>query len=161
MANRIEKSEENRTNENPLVRENSSEQPAGSQIETEGEFFERVKQQTAAVAADNSAPEETLPSRARILNITDSFINHCRHNKIDVAVHLCDNSKERGIIIAFDQSSIVLTSGFTGQFLVMRSAIIKITPIKSVNYIFKVVHPASVNDVRSYYEYPAAPGDPM
>ncbi|MHB8963601.1 MAG: RNA chaperone Hfq [Saccharofermentanales bacterium] len=100
---------------------------------------------------DNSWNDPLL-AKSRNPNITDSFLNNCRHDKTELVLTLHDNKSEKGIIVGFDNQALTVYNPDKKQFLVMRSGIIMITPLHPVNYIFKgsyrpeiISDPLSVN----------------
>ncbi len=75
-------------------------------------------------------------AKSKPFSIQDAFLNNCRHEKIEVSVSLTNSTNESGIIIGFDSNVIILANGNGCQFMIMKSGIIIIKPVKSVNYIF-------------------------
>ncbi len=69
------------------------------------------------------------------MRIQDAFLNHCRRERVTVAVQLAGMTKIKGQIAGFDTNSIVIDSG-GNQHLIYKSAVIAINPQKAVNYIF-------------------------
>lgn len=76
------------------------------------------------------------PSRMKFNSMQDSFLNNCRHDRAVIEISLIDNTKEKGVIVGFDVNTIIMENELRYQFLIMKSAIVKIVPLKSVNYIF-------------------------
>ena len=95
--------------------------------------------------------------KPRSLNIQDSFLNNCRHEKTKVKVTLSNSIDETGIIVAFDSWAIIMNNETSSQFLIMKSAIQKIVPIRSVNYIFNDIHRPYISDGKICIDYT---GDP-
>ncbi len=83
-----------------------------------------------------SANYNNGPSRMKINSMQDSFLNNCRHDRAVIEISLVDHTKEKGVIVGFDVNSIIMENEQKYQFLIMKSAIIKIIPTKFVNYIF-------------------------
>lgn len=79
-------------------------------------------------------------------NMQNSFINCCRHEKMQVKVYLLDKTSEIGQIVGYDNSTLIMSNDSKGQFLIMKSSISKIIPEKVVNYIFN-------NDYRYLGDY--------
>lgn len=92
-------------------------------------------------------------SKQRTVNITDSFMNSCRHEKTEITVTLSDNTEEEGIIVAFDHSSIIMNNNMNMQFLIMRNCILKIVPMQDVDYIFKENYNSIVKNDRDFIDY--------
>lgn len=74
--------------------------------------------------------------KIKINSMQDSFLNNCRHDRTIVEVGLSDHTTEKGYIVGFDMNTIIMENDDKYQYLIMKSAITKIKPIKSVNYIF-------------------------
>ncbi|MHB1485194.1 MAG: RNA chaperone Hfq [Saccharofermentanales bacterium] len=75
-------------------------------------------------------------SRLKINNMQDSFLNNCRHDHTIVEIHLIGNITDTGVIVGFDMNTLIMEYEDKSQYLIMKSAIIKIIPKKRVNYIF-------------------------
>lgn len=74
--------------------------------------------------------------KIKINSMQDSFLNNCRHDRTIIEVSLSDRTIEKGYIVGFDMNTIIMENDDKYQYLIMKSAITKIKPIKSVNYIF-------------------------
>ncbi len=69
------------------------------------------------------------------LKLQDVFLNYCRREKVQVALHFLDQSVRHGQIIGFDSQTIILdTNG--RQRLIYKSAISSIDPQDQFDYIF-------------------------
>ncbi|MBP6137314.1 MAG: hypothetical protein GX948_04600 [Clostridiaceae bacterium] len=69
------------------------------------------------------------------LRIQETFLNHCRREKINVVIQLFDQSIIEGLIIGFDQESIVVSSRGTQQLL-FKSSIVCVRPFEELHLIF-------------------------
>lgn len=69
------------------------------------------------------------------LRIQETFLNHCRREKINVVIQLFDQSIVEGLIIGFDQESIVVSARGTQQLL-YKSSIVCIRPFEELHLIF-------------------------
>ncbi len=67
--------------------------------------------------------------------IQETFLNHCRREKINVVIQLFDQSIVEGLIIGFDQETIVVSSRGTQQLL-FKSSIVCIRPFEELHLIF-------------------------
>lgn len=76
------------------------------------------------------------PSRMKINSMQDSFLNNCRHDRTILEISLVDSTKETGVIVGFDVNTLIMENSEKFQFLIMKSAVIKIKPTRFVNYIF-------------------------
>jgi len=75
-------------------------------------------------------------SKMKTNSMQDSFLNNCRHDRVVLEINLVDHTCETGTIVGFDVNTLILENEQKYQFLVMKSAIIKIKPVRFVNYIF-------------------------
>jgi RNA chaperone Hfq len=102
--------------------------------ENELDFHQR---QSFSVSDDsiNTMPNNNV-SKIKMNSMQDSFLNNCRHDRAVIDISLVDKTNETGIIVGFDVNTIIMENEQKYQFLIMKSAIIKIKPIKFVNYIF-------------------------
>lgn len=98
--------------------------------ENEFDFHQR---QSYSVSDD---PINNNVSKIKMNSMQDSFLNNCRHDRAVIDISLVDNTSETGIIVGFDVNTIIMENEQKYQFLIMKSAIIKIKPVKFVNYIF-------------------------
>lgn len=69
------------------------------------------------------------------LKLQDVFLNHCRREKVQVALHFIDQSVRHGQIVGFDSQTIILDSNGR-QRLVYKSSITSIDPQDQFDYIF-------------------------
>ena len=86
----------------------------------------------------------------RDMKLQDVFLNHCRREKIQVAVQLMDQSIKSGYIIGFDSQSIILEEEGR-QHLIYKSAIVAVNPQQQVNYIFNESYRNEM--LKGYSEY--------
>lgn len=75
-------------------------------------------------------------SRMKINSMQDGFLNNCRHDRTVLEISLVDSTVETGVIVGFDVNTLIMENEEKYQYLIMKSAIIKIKPTKFVNYIF-------------------------
>ncbi|MHB1452569.1 MAG: RNA chaperone Hfq [Saccharofermentanales bacterium] len=99
-----------------------------------------------------SCHDQTI-HKQRAVNITDSFINSCRHERTELTVTLSDNTEEAGIIIAFDHSCIIMNNNITMQFLIMRNCIVKIVPMSDVDFIFRDSYNTTFKNDKEFINY--------
>ncbi len=71
----------------------------------------------------------------RPFRIQESFLNHCRREKITVVIQLFDQTILEGLIIGFDQESLVVAARGVQQLL-YKSSIVCIRPHAEVHIIF-------------------------
>lgn len=81
-------------------------------------------------------PDSLPKAKEKTSNMQDGFLNSCRHEKVTVVISLLNNTSEKGIIVAFDNNTIIMKNSDDGQFLLMKTAIATIKPTTEVNYIF-------------------------
>lgn len=68
--------------------------------------------------------------------IQEIFLNHCRKNYIPIEVTGLNNLKLTGLVVAFDQTSLVIeTAGW--QVLFYKSQVFSIKPQEKVDFLFK------------------------
>jgi len=82
------------------------------------------------------APDSLPKVKEKTSNMQDGFLNSCRHEKVTVVISMLNNTSEKGIIVAFDNNTIIMKNSEDGQFLLMKTAIATIKPTTEVNYIF-------------------------
>lgn len=75
-------------------------------------------------------------SRMKFNSMQDGFLNNCRHDRTVLEISLVDSTVETGVIVGFDVNTLIMETEEKFQYLIMKSAIIKIKPTKFVNYIF-------------------------
>lgn len=68
-------------------------------------------------------------------NLQEIFLNNCRKNRDIVSVYLIAGERRRGVIIGFDNQSIILSDNNT-QNLIYKSSITSVIPEEEVQYIF-------------------------
>lgn len=68
-------------------------------------------------------------------NLQEIFLNNCRKNGNIVSVYLVAGEIKRGIIVGFDNQSIILDANHT-QILIYKSSITSVIPEEEVQYIF-------------------------
>ncbi|MBN1892815.1 MAG: RNA chaperone Hfq [Clostridiales bacterium] len=68
-------------------------------------------------------------------NLQEIFLNNCRKNGNIVSVYLVAGERRRGVIIGFDNQSIILSDNNT-QNLIYKSSITSVIPEENVQYIF-------------------------
>ncbi len=68
-------------------------------------------------------------------NLQEIFLNNCRKNGNVVSVYLLAGEIRRGIIVGFDNQSIILEANRT-QNLIYKSSITTVIPEDEVQYIF-------------------------
>lgn len=82
---------------------------------------------------------DTGPARkqggAQSFRIQETFLNHCRREKINVVIQLFDQTIIEGLIVGFDQESIIAASRGTQQLL-YKSAVVCIKPFEELHLIF-------------------------
>lgn len=92
--------------------------------------------QNSSIQSMPFANSNSGPSRMKINSMQDSFLNNCRHDRTVIEISLVDQTREIGVIVGFDVNTLIMENEDKYQFLIMKSAIIKIKPTKFVNYIF-------------------------
>jgi host factor-I protein len=68
-------------------------------------------------------------------NLQEIFLNNCRKNNNIVTIYLLAGERRRGVIVGFDNQSIILDADNT-QNLIYKSAITAVIPEEEVQYIF-------------------------
>jgi host factor-I protein len=81
-----------------------------------------------------SGPREAFRS-FKNANLQEIFLNNCRKNGNIVSVYLLSGEIRRGIIVGFDNQSIILDANHT-QNLIYKSSITSVIPEDEVQYIF-------------------------
>lgn len=71
----------------------------------------------------------------RPFKIQESFLNHCRREKITVVIQLFDQTILEGLIIGFDQDSLVVAARGVQQLL-YKTSVVCIRPHAEVHIIF-------------------------
>lgn len=84
-------------------------------------------------------------------SMQDSFLNNCRHEKTEIEIKMLDRSIEKGIVVGFDNNTIIMENKESLQYLVMKNAISTIKPVKFVNYIFNDVYRVASNEDANNY----------
>lgn len=82
--------------------------------------------------------EESNRKKASVsstIRIQETFLNHLRREKINVVIQLSGQTIVEGLIIGFDQESIVVAARGTQQLL-YKSAIVSIKPFEELHLIF-------------------------
>ncbi|HZK28627.1 MAG TPA: RNA chaperone Hfq [Clostridia bacterium] len=82
---------------------------------------------------DTNIPQK-LPL-AQSIRMQETFLNHCRREKIDVVIQLFDQSIIEGLIVGFDQESIIISSRGTQQ-LIYKTSVVCIKPFEELHLIF-------------------------
>lgn len=94
-------------------------------------------------------------------NLQEIFLNNCRKNENTVNVDLLAGERRRGVIIGFDNQSVILSENNT-QRLIYKNAISTIIPDEEVQYIFsellKKEYSDSFNHVRNLQASPEKAG---
>ncbi|MDD4324266.1 MAG: RNA chaperone Hfq [Eubacteriales bacterium] len=67
--------------------------------------------------------------------IQEAFLNHCRRQKVTARIQLADQTVMEGIIVGFDQDTIVVNADSTQQ-LIFKSAIVCIRSYEVTDLIF-------------------------
>lgn len=80
--------------------------------------------------------------------IQEAFLNHCRRQKVTARIQLADQTVLEGVIVGFDQDTIVVNADRTQQ-LVFKSAVICIRSYEVTDLIFNEGHRKKKN-----YAYP-------
>ncbi len=80
--------------------------------------------------------------------IQEAFLNHCRREKVTSRIQLADQTVLEGIIVGFDQDTIVVNAESTQQ-LIFKSAIVCIRSYQVTDLIFNDGHRKKKN-----YAYP-------
>jgi host factor-I protein len=71
----------------------------------------------------------------RPFKIQESFLNHCRKEKITVVIQLFDQTILEGLIIGFDQESLVVAARGVQQ-LIYKTSIVCIRPHAEIHILF-------------------------
>jgi host factor-I protein len=83
----------------------------------------------------SSNPKSNNERNSHDLKLQDVFLNYCRREKVQVALHFLDQSVRHGQIIGFDSQTIILeTNG--RQRLIYKTAVSAIDPQDQFDYIF-------------------------
>ncbi len=82
---------------------------------------------------DKTAVKKTVNSQT--FRIQETFLNHIRREKINVVIQLFDQSIVEGLIIGFDQESIIVSSRGTQQLL-YKTSVVCIKPFEELHLIF-------------------------
>ncbi len=82
----------------------------------------------------NRSYQKKLPL-SQSFRIQETFLNHCRREKINVVIQLFDQSIIEGLIVGFDQESIIVSSRGTQQLL-FKSSVVCIRPFEELHLIF-------------------------
>ena len=123
--------------ENELKKPNKMGPNIGNNLkESELQFHQSQCAARQEDAFNSSSNYHNGSSRMKINSMQDSFLNNCRHDRVVIEIDLIDRTKEKGIIVGFDVNTIIMENDHKYQFLIMKSAIVKIMPTNSVNYIF-------------------------
>ncbi len=75
------------------------------------------------------------PAHSQTLRLQETFLNHCRREKINVIIQLFDQSIVEGLIVGFDQESIIVASRGTQQLL-YKASVVCIKPFEELHLIF-------------------------
>lgn len=103
--------------------------------------MEQYKQRD--IKGDNKLPV------SQTIRIQETFLNHCRREKINVVIQLFDQTIIEGLIIGFDRDSIVVSSRGTQQLL-YKTSVVCIKPYEELHLIFNEARRAP----RSGVKYP-------
>ena len=74
-------------------------------------------------------------SISQTFRIQETFLNHCRREKINVVIQLFDQSIIEGLIVGFDRESIIVSSRGTQQLL-YKTSVVCIKPFEELHLIF-------------------------
>ncbi|NLV98303.1 MAG: hypothetical protein GX034_00710 [Clostridiaceae bacterium] len=80
--------------------------------------------------------------------IQEAFLNHCRRQKVTARLQLADQTVLEGIIVGFDQDTIVLNAD-SAQQLIFKSAVVCIRSYEVTDLIFN-----EANRKKNNYAYP-------
>ncbi len=84
-------------------------------------------------------PKERTPlkktANSQTLRLQETFLNHCRREKINVIIQLFDQSIVEGLIVGFDQESIIVAARGTQQLL-YKASVVCIKPFEDLHLIF-------------------------
>jgi host factor-I protein len=101
----------------------------------------------------SSNPRSNNERNSHDLKLQDVFLNYCRREKVQVALHFLDQSVRHGQIIGFDSQTIILdTNG--RQRLIYKTAISSIDPQDQFDYIFNEAN-------RTEENHPPVPPSPI
>ncbi len=78
-------------------------------------------------------------ANAQTFRIQETFLNHCRREKINVIIQLFDQSIVEGLIVGFDQESIIVSSRGTQQLL-YKTSVVCVKPFEELHLIFNEAH---------------------
>ena len=84
---------------------------------------------------EKNVKEGSKPSLSQTIRIQETFLNHCRREKINVIIQLFDQSIVEGLIVGFDQESIIVASRGTQQLL-YKASVVCIKPFEELHLIF-------------------------
>ncbi len=84
---------------------------------------------------EKNVKEGSKPSLSQTIRIQETFLNHCRREKINVVIQLFDQTIIEGLIIGFDRDSIVVASRGTQQLL-YKTSVVCIKPFEELHLIF-------------------------
>lgn len=93
---------------------------------------------TQSVYQNSAAAEQSTEktgSQSSPRRMQDSFLNHCRKEKVPVFLDTPGSESVTGLIVGFDDESIILEHAGSQQ-LYFKSGLTCIRPRKSVNFIF-------------------------
>ncbi len=100
------------------------------------------RRHSISVMNDNSDPDSDYSAGQREAfrafknaNLQEIFLNNCRKNNNVVTIHLVAGERRRGVIVGFDNQSIILDADNT-QNLIYKSSITSVIPEEEVQYIF-------------------------
>lgn len=79
--------------------------------------------------------ESSRPSVSETIRIQETFLNHCRREKINVVIQLFDQTIIEGLIVGFDRESIIISSRGTQQLL-YKTSVVCIKPFEELHLIF-------------------------
>lgn len=94
-------------------------------------------------------PPQKKAANPQTLRLQETFLNHLRREKISVIIQLFDQSIIEGLIIGFDQESIIVASRGSQQLL-YKSSVVCVKPFEEVQFIFNEGRPSA----RSGVAYP-------
>lgn len=80
-------------------------------------------------------PAQKKAANPQTFRLQETFLNHLRKEKITVIIQLFDQSIIEGLIIGFDQESIIVASRGSQQLL-YKSSVVCVKPYEEVHLIF-------------------------
>jgi len=98
-----------------------------------GHVLERNPFMSYQYSEETHIQKNSVPNQP--LRIQETFLNHCRREKINVVIQLFDQTIIEGLIIGFDQESIVVSSRGTQQLL-YKSSVVCVRPFEELHLIF-------------------------